>query len=82
MPGPLLIVLQVTGEGILVAFNPITGEGVGEGGGVMPLGYTLIQALLLHHPDHQYLKVGVQEFFIAVLEIYLTVDIEKDLIWT
>lgn len=54
----LLVVLQVTGEGVLVAFNPITGEGVGEGGGVMPLGYTLIQALLLHHPDHQYLKVG------------------------
>ncbi|KAK3852368.1 hypothetical protein Pcinc_041045 [Petrolisthes cinctipes] len=45
-----------TGEGVLVAFNPNTGEGVGDRGGVMTLGYTIIQALLLHHPDHQYLK--------------------------
>lgn len=48
---------KVTGEGILVVFNPISGTTIGERGGVIPLGYQLSQALLMHHQDEQYLKV-------------------------
>lgn len=47
----------MTGEGFLVLFNPISGTTTGERGGVVPLGYHLAQAFLMHYPDDQYLKV-------------------------
>ncbi|XP_069188557.1 ER membrane protein complex subunit 1 isoform X1 [Procambarus clarkii] len=47
---------KVTGEGLLVVFNPISGTAVGDRGDVIPLGYQLSQALLMHHADEQYLK--------------------------
>ncbi|XP_050691412.1 ER membrane protein complex subunit 1-like [Eriocheir sinensis] len=47
---------KVTGEGFLVLFNPISGTTTGERGGVVPLGYHLAQAFLMHYPDDQYLK--------------------------
>nr|XP_045605093.1 ER membrane protein complex subunit 1-like [Procambarus clarkii] len=47
---------RVTGEGLLVVFNPISGTAVGDRGDVIPLGYQLSQALLMHHADEQYLK--------------------------
>ncbi|XP_042220933.1 ER membrane protein complex subunit 1-like [Homarus americanus] len=47
---------RVTGEGLLVVFNPISGTAIGDRGGVIPLGYQLTQALPMHHADEQYLK--------------------------
>lgn len=47
---------RVTGEGLLVVFNPISGTAVGDRGDVIPLGYHLTQAVLMHHADEQYLK--------------------------
>nr|XP_053639999.1 ER membrane protein complex subunit 1-like isoform X1 [Cherax quadricarinatus] len=47
---------KVTGEGLLVVFNPISGTAVGDRGDVIPLGYHLTQAVLMHHADEQYLK--------------------------
>ncbi|RXG60032.1 ER membrane protein complex subunit 1 [Armadillidium vulgare] len=47
---------KVTGEGLLLVFNPLTGEGLGENGGVIPLGYQILQASLLQHMDENYIK--------------------------
>ncbi|KAL7641497.1 UNVERIFIED_CONTAM: hypothetical protein RMT77_007368 [Armadillidium vulgare] len=47
---------SVTGEGLLLVFNPLTGEGLGENGGVIPLGYQILQASLLQHMDENYIK--------------------------
>lgn len=59
LPSYLLLnfMFQATGEGLLVVFNPISGTTIGERGGIIPLGYQLSQALLMHHPDEHYLKV-------------------------
>ncbi|XP_071519116.1 ER membrane protein complex subunit 1 [Panulirus ornatus] len=46
---------KVTGEGLLVVFNPISGTAIGDSG-IIPLGYQLMQGLLMHHADEQYLK--------------------------
>ncbi|KAK7083530.1 DUF1620 superfamily [Halocaridina rubra] len=47
---------KVTGEGMLVVFNPISGLLVGDRGGVINIGYHLAQVVVLHHADEQYLK--------------------------
>ncbi|XP_047502304.1 ER membrane protein complex subunit 1-like [Penaeus chinensis] len=47
---------RVTGEGMLIVFNPISGIGIGDRGGIIPLGYQLTQTLLMQHADEQYLK--------------------------
>ena len=54
-------VLQVTGEGLLVVFNPISGVSVEERGGIINLGYHLTQAFLMQHADEQYLKVTITD---------------------
>ncbi|XP_066948980.1 ER membrane protein complex subunit 1 [Macrobrachium rosenbergii] len=47
---------KVTGEGLLVVFNPISGVSVDERGVIISLGYHLTQAFLMHQSDEQYLK--------------------------
>lgn len=48
---------------MLVVFNPISGVGIGDRGGIIPLGYQLTQTLLMQHTDEQYLKVGIKRGF-------------------
>lgn len=40
----------------MLVFNPLTGEGVGEKGGIIPLGYHLLQASILQQMNEDYIK--------------------------
>ena len=51
-----LIVHQVTGEGVLFVFNPITGQPLAEPDGLIRLGYKVKQSLLLHEGNKESLR--------------------------
>lgn len=50
------IVHQVTGEGVLFVFNPITGQPLAEPDGLIRLGYKVKQSLLLHESNKESLR--------------------------
>jgi hypothetical protein len=51
-----LIVCQVTGEGVLFVFNPITGQPLADPDGLIRLGYKVKQSLLLHESNKESLR--------------------------
>lgn len=51
-----LIVFQVTDEGMLFVFNPITGQPLTEPDGLIRLGYKVKQSFLLHEGNTESLR--------------------------
>jgi len=51
-----LIVHQVTGEGVLFVFNPITGQPLADTDGLIRLGYKVKQSMLLHESNKESLR--------------------------
>lgn len=48
-----VVVHQVTGEGVLFVFNPITGQPLAEPDGLIRLGYKVKQSMLLHESNKE-----------------------------